>query len=52
MSGEVRLVVLHRLLRLSPWAHASSPLANHAASSVRLCFSFPVFVDFLWFRSC
>ena len=37
---QVRFVVLHRL-RLSPWAYASSPLANHAASSLRLSFSFP-----------
>ena len=45
---QVRVVVLHRL-RLSPWAYAFSPLANHAASSLRLCFSFPsVFVDFLF----
>ena len=36
-------------LRLSPWAYASLSLANHAASSRRLWFSFPsVFVDFLF----
>ena len=41
-------VVLHRL-RLSPWGCASSLLANHAASSIRLCFSFPsILVDFLF----
>ena len=45
---QVRCVVLHRL-RQSPWACASSPLANHAASSLRLWFSFPsVCVDFLF----
>ena len=44
---QVRFVVLHRL-RLSPWACASSPSANHAASSLRLNFSFPcACVDFL-----
>ena len=44
----VRFVVLH-LLRLSPWAYASLPLANHSASSLPLWFSFPsVFVDFLF----
>ena len=43
---HVRFVVFHRH-RLSTWAYASSPLANHAASSLRLCFSFPfVFVEF------
>ena len=43
--------VVHHHLRLSSWAYASSPLATHAASSPRLCFSFPsVFVYFfsLW----
>ena len=45
---KVRFVVLHRL-RLSPWAFASLPLANHSASSLPLWFSFPsVFVDFLF----
>ena len=39
---QVRFMVPHRL-RLSP------PLANHAASSLRLWFSFPsVFVDFIF----
>ena len=43
---QVRFVVLHRL-RLSPWAYATLLLANHAASSLRLWFSFSsVFVDF------
>ena len=45
---QVRFGVPHRL-RLSPWADASLPLANHSASSLRLWFSFPsVFVDFLF----
>ena len=47
---QVRFVVLHRF-RLSPWAHASSLLANHSASSLRLWFSFPFFLcglSFLW----
>ena len=39
LDVQIRFVVLHRL-RLSPWACASSLLANHAASSIRLCFSF------------
>ena len=43
---QVCFVVLHHL-RLSPWAHASLPLANHLASSLRLWFSFfSVFLDF------
>ena len=37
---QVRFVVLHRL-RLSPWAYASLPLANHWAFSTRLWFLFP-----------
>ena len=46
---QVRLVILHRL-RLSPWAHASLPLASHSASSLQLWFSFhSVFVDFPFF---
>ena len=48
-TSQVRIVVLHRL-RLSPWACASSFVANHAASSIPLCFSFPsILVDFLFF---
>ena len=42
-------MALHRL-RLSPWAYASLPMANHVASSLRLWFSFlSVFVDFPFF---